>query len=513
MEEKTETEEIRQEAGTEKKTEEDAKKQRPLKKRANFLIFAAVGLVILVLAAAVFFRQESRTEETGTGVILEEEGLAGLKKFVSGEGAFPENATVAWLQARINKNGEVYSFTLTLQEYDGQKEYVKDVAYQYDSFSRQITRTENENTLTASWYDPNAAFDYLDEQIRKIPAADEISLLDFQAYALEFSPDTQLSEGTPVIDVRERAEVPLLTYEEYQQGAGGGSDGSSQVVISLTDGSGATGERIAYVFPPAEAESLAGHRNTVMKTDYWFSGGELMLTDDYGETWITSGLTGEQIEETAEVYRQSDYLPENSIYADGSGMFVLFYGKTPTLRVTADGGENWTDTVFDLEFPRTCTARVIGFLDRENGYAGLGTDWSMGTGGAAYVCRTHDGGLTWDSTAVDIGSARILSGLAFADQTTGILTAEDLYEENRWPCVFLTTDGGASFTEITLPWDTLPEEIQFLNRVDSLVLENGTYTLTLGQGDYGSFKVEFTSGDAAAWTYAGNYTGTVHTRG
>ena len=486
------------------------------KNRANFLILAAVLLVVVGAAALIFSRREQTLRQTGTGVFLEEDGLAGLKVFAAQEGVngdFPEHATASWLQAQVDENGEIGSFTLTLQEYDGQNEYVKDVSYQYDSVKGQISRTENENTLTASWYNPNADFDYLDEQIRKIPLADEIALLDFDRYSVEYSPDMQIQEGKPVMDGRERESFPLLTYEEYLQGAGGDSDGSTQVVISLTDGSGATGERIDYVFSPAEEESLSGHRDTVMETDYWFSGGELMLTDDYGENWISAGLTEEQIRETEEVYRQSGYLPENSIYADGDGMFALIYGKTPTFRLTLDGGETWTDTAFDLDFPRTCTARVIGFLDRSEGYAGLGTDWSMGTGGATYVCRTHDGGLTWESRTVDIGDARILTGLAFADRMTGILSAEDLYEDNLWPCIFLTSDGGESFSEITLPWESLPEEVQFLNRVDSLALENGVYTLTLGQGDYGNKKVEFTSGDAVTWTYVKNYTGTVHTRG
>ena len=46
-------------------------------------------------------------------------------------------------------------------------------------------------------------------------------------------------------------------------------------------------------------------------------------------------------------------------------------------------------------------------------------------------------------------------------------------------------NGGASFAEIELPWDTVSEEVMFLNKVDSLKYENGVYYLTLGQGEYG----------------------------
>lgn len=173
----------------------------------------------------------------------------------------------------------------------------------------------------------------------------------------------------------------MLTQKEYQQGAGGASDGSSQVVISLTDGGGVMGERIEYICAPADENALVGQTETVMQTDYYFRGEELMLTDDSGETWVASGLTTKQLEETKAVYGQGNMIPENSVYADGNGMFAVFWGETPTLHVSKDDGETWTDFVFQEEYPRLCTSRIVRFLDPENGYVGLGTDWSMGTGG------------------------------------------------------------------------------------------------------------------------------------
>ena len=55
-----------------------------------------------------------------------------------------------------------------------------------------------------------------------------------------------------------------------------------------------------------------------MQTDYYFRGEELMLTDDSGETWVASGLTTKQLEETKAVYGQGNMIPENSVYADGN---------------------------------------------------------------------------------------------------------------------------------------------------------------------------------------------------
>ncbi len=106
-------------------------------------------------------------------------------------------------------------------------------------------------------------------------------------------------------------------------------------------------------------------------------------------------MTTKQLEETKAVYGQGNMIPENSVYADGNGMFAVFWGETPTLHVSKDDGETWTDFVFQEEYPRLCTSRIVRFLDPENGYVGLGTDWSMGTGGATYIGWTHDGGATW----------------------------------------------------------------------------------------------------------------------
>ena len=83
-----------------------------------------------------------------------------------------------------------------------------------------------------------------------------------------------------------------------------------------------------------------------MQTDYYFRGEELMLTDDSGETWVASGLTTKQLEETKAVYGQGNMIPENSVYADGNGMFAVFWGETPTLHVSKDDGETWTILYF-----------------------------------------------------------------------------------------------------------------------------------------------------------------------
>lgn len=499
-------------------------RNRSRRKKHHLPFWAGAIAAGAVVAAAVIFTaihviryfQEyfHYASLTGTGIYLEEDGLSGLLMWIGKEYDVPENSDISYLEADLRETGEVYDFTISMEEFGDQEEYVRDVRFVYDSSTGSLERSEDVNTLLATEYDPNAEASYLNEWFLKIPFKAQMKELDFERYTVEFRKDTRLQEGTAVIDGRDGEDFPVLTWKEYQQGAGGGSDGSSQVVISLTDGTGAMGQRIEYLCAAADEEALVGSPETVMETDYKISGGELSLTDDYGETWIPSGLTEAQVQETLDTYQNGQQIPENSFCSDGNGKFALFYGAAPVLRILEDNGAQIRDIPFEENWPRNCIARVIRFLDEENWYAGLGTDWSMGTGGATIVYWTHDAGQTWESYPVDGTDSLILTGLAYTDLTNGIMTKEDPFGNESWPHVYITADGGASFTEIEFPWDTVSEDITFLNKVDSLTFENGVYTLIMGQGTYGNMKARFTANALEGeWKFEEGYIGTVHTWG
>lgn len=488
--------------------------------------FVVIVIAAGILAATAFFFVARYVVEyiqeymkyaslKGTGIILERDGISGLMEWIGEEEDIPDHVNMSYFQADLRKkNGEVYDFRLTLEEYDGQDEYVRDIGFTYDSRTGELERSEDTVTYLAILYDPNAEAEYVDAQFKRIPLQAQMRELGFGRYTAEYQKDRGVEAGTPVIDGTDGDIFPVLTWEEYEQGAGGVSDGSSQVVVSLTDGTGATGQRIEYLCFAADEEALIGHPESVMQTDYKIDRGELMLTDDYGETWISSGLTEEEVQETLDTYRSGNEIPENSFCADNEGTFAVFYGSTPVLRVLTDYGADWTDIPFTQEFPRNCVARVIRFLDGENWYVALGTDWSMGTGGATYVCWTHDGGGTWTSRVVPDTDGLLLTGLEYADIMNGMLTMEGSSGGDTWPHVYMTADGGENFTEIEFPWETLGSDVIFINKVDSLVYENGVNTLILGQGSYGNMKARFTAETLdGEWTFEESYIGTVHTWG
>lgn len=491
----------------------------------KFLFVIGVATVGIMAAAAFFFAAGYIVEYIqeylkyaslqGTGIVLERDGLSGLIDWIRETEDIPEHVNVSYFQAELReKDGEVYDFRLTMEEFDEEDEYVRDVWFTYDSSTGGLETSEDVVTYLAVLYDPNAEAEYVDAQFKRIPLSAQMREVDFDRYTVEFQKDRGLLQGTPVIDGTDGDMFPVLTWEEYEQCAGGVSDGSSQVIVSLTDGTGAMGQRIEYLCAAADEEALGGHPETVMQVDYRIDRNVLTLTDDHGETWIPSGLTEDEVADTLDIYRNGDQIPENSFCADGNGTFAVFYGGAPILRVLTEEGAQWTDIPFEEEFPRGCIARVIRFLDDGNWYAALGTDWSMGTGGATYVYWTHDAGETWTCRLLPDTDALLLTGLEYTDTMNGMLTMEGAFGGDTWPHVYITEDGGENFKEIEFPWDTIGSDVTFINKVDSLVYENGVYTLILGQGSYGNMKARFTAETLdGEWTFEESYIGTVHTWG
>ena len=310
-----------------------------MKKRVIIAMAAAI-LVMAALAAFIFSRW---TDKENT---LEQAGLAAILDKVKETEEFPEHGDIAYLGASITEKGEVTDFTLTVTGFDDQDQYISHVGYTYDSGTQELSCREYQETALPTYYDPNADFTYIDEQIRRIPFEAQIRLLDFDRFQVEFQPDIQLEAGTPVLDGSGGQDFPVLTWEEYQQGQGGVSDGSSALAISLTDGTGATGKRLEYYCEAADTSALSGHPETVMQMDYRINNGDLLLTGDAGESWVSTGLSSQQVSETTDTYQRGGSLFEDSYFADGNGVYAVFYGEMPTLRLSRDKGGTWQDIPF-----------------------------------------------------------------------------------------------------------------------------------------------------------------------
>ena len=108
------------------RTENKNRKKRRIIFTAG-LIAAVFGAVMLAVFAGTgicralkdYFRYSSMQ---GTGVILEEQGLNGLFEWIREQNDVPEVVNISYLELDLAESGEIYDFTLSLQEFDAEKE-------------------------------------------------------------------------------------------------------------------------------------------------------------------------------------------------------------------------------------------------------------------------------------------------------------------------------------------------------------------------------------------------------
>lgn len=503
------------------------------KNRKRVLIAAALVLICLGVVSIVFLGRtliwkylgnHSQPIQNGSQTYifpemeLEKGGFDQLMQKLTNCDNYPQKENISEFRASVDKEGKIKDFTVHIVGFDAAEEYTEDLFYVYESEDKKLTLSREVVSYKPSYYDVNLSAVYLGSQMKRIPIRAEIALLNFVHYSVEYNKTIQIEQGKPIMEGRNGEDFPLLSYDDYQRGIGGISDGKSAIVISLNDGTGPMGQRMEYFCEAIDEESIAGDKETTMQTDYYINGNQFKVTGDAGENWVDTGIGEDALEETLGIYGNA--ISEDSIYADGNGFFAVFYGAVPTLHISRDNGENWSDFVFDRVMPREVNRRIVHFLDSNVGYVALGTDWSMGTGSGTVLYWTHDGGASWqeveeqdqqDAMSVD---ALMLTGAAFVDENNGIVTMETPDSSESWPQVFVTTDGGVSFQEMSMSWETMAADISFLNKVDRLTFENGTYTLIMGQGTYGNQKAKFTSTSLSeGWVLQETYIGTVHLDG
>jgi len=138
--------------------------------------------------------------------------------------------------------------------------------------------------------------------------------------------------------------------------------------------------------------------------------------------------------------------------------FVYSYG-TGNIYKTTDEGNNWkiikqTDSIY-LE--------QIQFVNSEIG-------WICGELGT--ILKTYDGGQTWADISIELNDKNLLLyGMCFLNDSIGYLSGAVLSENTLDPTVYLTIDGGSSWSEV---YNDLPKMILNLVKKDNELFATGT---------------------------------------
>lgn len=497
--------------------------------RKGMKITAISGILLLLIIIAIFtiYKMSDHPKVILEGenkyklgaYNIEKSGLSGFKEMINISKNISNSYNVAYFEAVVNEKGIIQSCTLSLDTFDDKGKYLGLAGYTYSDDKVTYSAPKVTSNMLVHKENPNSTIQYLDEQLRKIPLKQQIKVSRLNQYHLRYQPYTQIENGTPIFDGRNNTPFTVLTREEYNSKKGGVSDGKTNVVFRLYDGTSiATGQQYLYVFKPLENETAIGNQLSMMQCDYYINNNTLKITRDYGESWVDTDITKDELNSTIKFYRSNLSMPPQSIYISPAKAMPIayFYGENPKLKILPPSTNVWKTIDFPsaANFGREITKRAIGFITPTFGYAALGTDWSMGAGENKMCYFTSDGGTTWFEKSLPMqGTSHTLIDLCMANEKEGAVSL-DAGADINFPTVYVTADTATKWTQIELPFSDLPKEVQYLKDIDTFEQAGGTYTLILGQEDNGTQKAVFTSKNLLnGWTLTKTYQATVHTVG
>lgn len=484
---------------------EKLRKEKLKKKILKISILVIIVLLLSFIIITYYNKYHPKSIKDGENIYslgnynITKNGLNKMIDIIQKSYEMTSKYTVAYFEARVNSRGDIKSFTLSLNAFDENKQYVGRVGYTYTKNKLTYNLPVNDNLPIVIEYDKNSDIEYISNCMKKIPLKEQIKKSNLTSYVLRYDPNTIIENGKPIFDMR-TGEKAALNKEDYDAGEGGISDGNTNVVIRLYDGvSMISEEQYLYVFS-ATHTSLSGNPNYMMETDYYIdSKGKLRFTRDYGKTWIDTDISKEELDNTLEFYNNSLSLIPNSWFMSKNKNLPIayFYGEEPVLKISLDNGTTWSETQIatSKNFGNYITRRVVGFTSENFGYVALGTDYSKYYGESKKMYLTYDSGKTWEEREFPLNdTSNSLVDMCMYDENIGVLILDNSNNVN-FPIIYATKDGGKSWQEVKFPHFNLPDEIKYIVDIDSITKENDDYIITLGQGEEGTLKAVFSTRD------------------
>lgn len=436
------------------------------------------------------------------------------------------NSNINGLNIELSKNGNIKSIGLSINYFDSQFNYVgkgfynykdKNLVYSYESIDECKTVTDCEiNKKLVNDYSKSLNIKYLSNQFKKIPFKEQIKLSNLKSYKVSIYPNQKFSETTSVFDMRDNKEIKALTLSDYKSGKGGTINSGIYLVIMLNDGSSIIAdETYRYIFDNVDGDIKK--TNYTMQTDYYINGkNQLLFTRDYGNNWIETDLSSEELTETLNFYR--DISLKNSSWFISTNELIpiaYFYGEQPKLKISTDNGTTWDEKTFDIvnnNMYKDITHRIVGFNDQNFGYVALGSDWTMGSGEIKKAYITTNSGKSWESIDLPENStSKILMDFIMYDKNNGIVLLNN-NQEIEFPYMYITNDSGKSWKKVNYALK-IPKEVTYISNIDKIEKKDNQYIITLSQGDLATTKVNLKSSDLINWTYDSTFTSNIHTVG
>lgn len=454
----------------------------------------------------------------------------GLDEFISIMSKTEEvknlNSNIAFLSIKLNKKGNIKRIDMTVNYFDNDYNYVGSGYYNYKDKNLEFGYERKENCKTVSdctinkmlvrEYFKSLNIKYLSNQIKKIPFREQIKLSNLRFYEVSIQSNQKFSEVTNVFDMRDNKKIKALTLDDYEAGKGGTITPGIYLVITLSDGSSVTADEMyKYIFDNVDSDIK--RIDYTMETDYYINGkNQLLFTRDYGNNWIETDLSSDQVKETLNFYRDIS-LQNSSWFISVNELIPIayFYGEQPKLKISTDNGITWSEKNFDIinnDMYKDITHRIVGFNDQNFGYVALGTDWTMGSGEFKKAYLTKNSGKDWESIDLPENCTnKTLIDFIMYDENNGIVLLNN-NQENEFPYMYITKDKG-NFWERVEYAHKIPKEVVYISNIDFIEKKDNEYIITLSQGDSSTTKVKLISSDLINWTYDSTFTSNIHTVG
>lgn len=177
---------------------------------------------------------------------------------------------------------------------------------------------------------------------------------------------------------------------------------------------------------------------------------------------------------------------------DTAAFLVTTLFGDATVYVTTDQGQSWqTSTLVQWAGLPDITHRCLGFTQDGFGYAAVSNDLTEGGDIDIALFTTDNGGISWRACATpkpDIDATRPVTGLIFWDADHGLASMAS-GDDNPWPHIFATTDGGASWRE--LPVNFASSGLTVATRLTGYLQDGDTWWMTVTQEPYGRQELVF----------------------
>lgn len=454
----------------------------------------------------------------------------GLDEFISIMSKTEEvknlNSNIAFLSIKLNKKGNIKRIDMTVNYFDNDYNYVGSGYYNYKDKNLEFGYERKEDCKTVSdctinkmlvrEYFKSLNIKYLSNQIKKIPFKEQIKLSNLRFYEVSIQSNQKFSEVTNVFDMRDNKKIKALTLDDYEAGKGGTITPGIYLVITLSDGSGVTADEMyKYIFDNVDGDIK--RIDYTMETDYYINGkNQLLFTRDYGNNWIETDLSSDQVKETLNFYRDIS-LQNSSWFISVNELIPIayFYGEQPKLKISTDNGITWSEKIFDIinnDIYKDITHRIVGFNDQNFGYVALGTDWTMGSGEFKKAYLTKNSGKDWESIDLPENCTnKTLMDFIMYDENNGIVLLNN-NQENEFPYMYITKDKGNYWEKVEYA-HKIPKEVVYISNIDFIEKKDNEYIITLSQGDSSTTKVKLISSDLINWTYDSTFTSNIHTVG